>query len=172
MAAAKTERVLREITTTAQAKKLAKRVVELSDEIKAWNEDVKAWEKRDGIDKLRAEIPILNQRLLNFMQAKKMTKLDLEEDGYVNFVQATSEHVWISTTNEIPVDAPKGAKSLRKILGKDLWLRVTRRVVDPKRIEELIDEGEITEEQVAPAHFTRKRAPYIRFGRENVERDS
>lgn len=154
----------RNIESRNDARKAAQRVIEISDQVKAFNEEVEKLAAKRGISEMRQEIPILNGRILNFMQKQGMTRLDLGEDfGYVNFIQATGEHVWVSTTADIPENAPKGVKSLRKLLGKELWLKVTKRVVDPKKIEALIEDGEITEDQVAPAHFTRKRAPYIRY---------
>jgi hypothetical protein len=151
--------------TNADAKKAAREWLDAVAAVEEFNQEVAKLAKKKGIDQIRAEIPVLNQRVLRYMQEEGMRRLDLGDDGYVNFIQATGEHVWISTTADIPKDAPASAKSLRKILGKDLWTKVTRRVVDPKKIEQLIDEGEITEKQVAAAHFTRKRAPYIRHER-------
>jgi hypothetical protein len=153
---------IRVLKTRAQALAAAKEWVDAAEQVKEFNAEVEKLAKKRGITEVRASIPILNERIKNYMQGANMTKLDLGEDGYINFIQATGEHVWVSTKADIPDDAPRTVKSLRTVLGKELWMRVTRRVVDPKAIERLIEEGEITEKQVAAAHYTRKRAPYIR----------
>jgi hypothetical protein len=108
-------------------------------------------------------LEVKKERLRDFMGRKDMRRLDLGDDGYVNFIQAIGEHVWIANKSDIPKDAPENARSLRSILGRELFQYATRRVADPKKIEQLIEDGEITEEQIAPAHYTRMRAPYIRF---------
>lgn len=154
---------MRKINTKAQALAAAKEWVDAAEQVKEFNAEVAKLAHKRGIDTIQSSIPVLNERLKNYMQKEGMTKLDLGDTyGYVNFIQATGEHVWVSTKADIPDDAPRTVKSLRTVLGKELWMRVTKRVVDPKAIERLVEEGEITEKQVAMSHYTRKRAPYIR----------
>ena len=164
MASAKAKAKLnRIIRNRNEARMLAEQIVADQKKIDEFQEQVKKLAAEYGIDKVQFELPSKKQRLLDFMSRADMNRLDMGELGYVNRVQAISEHVWIATDADMSVSAPEGTRSLRSILGKELFMRATRRVVDPARLQELIDENEITEEEVAPAHYTRMRAPYIRF---------
>jgi hypothetical protein len=154
-----------DLKSKAEAKRLAKECAETHDAIKEFQEEVKALEKKRGIDKLKADLPVKQQRILNFMQKEGMKKLDIGDMGYVNFIQATHEHVWYATKADIPENAPRGAKSLRAILGKDMFMRITKRVVDRKALSDAVEAGEIDEDEIAPAHVEKKRAPYISFER-------
>jgi hypothetical protein len=148
-----------------ELRKLARECVERERAIAEFQDEVNKLAKKRGIDEIRRDLPMMKQRVLDYMHRNDMKRLELGEDGYVNCIQATSEHVWIATKADIPKDAPVGSKPLRSILGKELFQKVTRRVVDPTKLQAAIEEGEISEDAIAPAHFTRKRAPYIKFER-------
>lgn len=50
---------------------------------------------------------------------------------------------------------------LRKLLPKNLWLKVTKQVIDPGKIDDLVRAGTIKEKAVAPALEQKPKAPYI-----------
>jgi hypothetical protein len=52
---------------------------------------------------------------------------------------------------------------LRKSLDQSMWERVTRRVVDPKKLEAHVITGDIDESVVAKHTVVKRRKPYIRF---------
>ena len=151
------------LKSRAEAKALALEIVEEQRQLDEFQEEVKKLAHKRGLDQVQYELPMKRQRVLDFMHKNDMGRLDLGEDGYVNCIQAVKEHVWIATKADIGVGDPSGVRSLRSILSRELFMRATKRVADPKAIEQLIEEGEITEEEIAPAHYTRFRAPYIRF---------
>jgi hypothetical protein len=161
---ARTKTVSRILKNRSEARSLAAEIVEDQAKVEEFQKECDELARKRGIDALRYEIPHKRQRLLDFMGKNGMSRLDLGELGYVNFIQAVSEHIWITTKADLQLAGiPENARSLRSILGRELFMRATKRVADPKAIEQLIEEGEITEDQIAPAHYTRMRAPYIRF---------
>jgi len=124
--------------------------------------EIKEIEEEHGLKAKRDEVQRLKHNLIGYMQRENKSRLDADV-GYLTLVQPTGKS-WISTKEEIPKNAPRGQyKSLRAILGKDLWLRVTKRVVNPDALQELVDEGEVTEDELAPAMMEKPHGAYVRF---------
>jgi len=138
-------------------------MVRAQEEIAEFQTEVDKLAKKRGIDKLKHEVEESKRDLTNYMARNRMSRLDLDEAGYVNCIQSTAEHVWILSKSEIPVDAPDGMKPLRTLLSREAFMRVTKRVIDKDALDEAVADGDIDEKEIAAAHFTRMRAPYIRF---------
>jgi urocanate hydratase len=71
---------------------------------------------------------------------------------------------------------PKRCRSLQSIIEKKfkskvsvkgskarkMWMKITKRVLDPEAIEELVQEGALDVDEISPAWYETKRAPYLR----------
>jgi uncharacterized protein YhdP len=77
---------------------------------------------------------------------------------------------WIATDDDLTADMPGNAMSMRRILRlkfpneekrRDIWNRITRRVVDPEKLKRVIAEGELTAEDVAPAFVEKEKSPFL-----------
>lgn len=126
--------------------------------------------KEYGITDLQREAAELKKAATAFCVAKGIEKLDLG-DSYASLRQDGYDRRWIATKDELAeVDAPD-AVPLRTILKrefstgqfKEIWNRITRRVVDPDALQEAIDEGILNEEEIAPAFVEKKKSPYLRI---------
>lgn len=150
------------ISTKADAEKALRMMVELQDEIMALN-------KEHGITELMRDAAELKKAATAFAVAKGITKLDvgdkyaaLREDGY--------DRRWIGTQDELKdMDAPAGATPLRTILKnghadwKEIWMQITKRVVDSDKLQEAIDEGVLDEDEISAAFVEKKKSPYLRL---------
>lgn len=149
--------------TKKEARELA---IEIAGDISAlddFKDEVAKLMRKRKLDTVEYQLKEKKAALTNFMAKENVTRLDMGELGYVNCITATAEHVWVTTSKDKPDDAPEGVRSLKSILSKELFKRVTKRVVDVVALDELVQEGEINEDDIAPAHFVRTRSPYIKF---------
>lgn len=77
--------------------------------------------------------------------------------------------LFVATDDDMPDPAPKGAKSMKslcqgKTAGKKkipLWNFITKRVVDPAKIDEAVNKGYITQKEVDKAYLESPQRPFI-----------
>lgn len=84
---------------------------------------------------------------------------------------------WIATDDDITEGDPAGAASLQSIIEKKfkskvtekgskarkVWMKITRRVVDHDKVEELVQAGTLNVDEIAPAWSEKEKAPYLRL---------
>lgn len=77
---------------------------------------------------------------------------------------------WITTDDDLTTDMPGNVKSMSRLLRvlipnqekrKDVWLRITKRVVDPEKLARVILEGDLKAEEVAPAFIEKEKKPFL-----------
>ena len=101
--------------------------------------------------------------------------LELDDGSEAKVVQRYTRF-WIGTDDDMPDDPPREARSLKSLCGKrkierkgktiSLWNFLTRRVPDAERIENAINLGLISEEDVAPAFVEKPQKPFIQVSGE------
>jgi len=135
-------------------------------------EDISTIEKEQGIDEMRQDATELKRAATRYAVENGIEKIQLEGDQYAVLVRAGHNRRWLLNDNEIERSMPKGTKSLRSILKKkfpskpkfvQVWKRVTKRVPDPEGIQECIDEGLLTEKEIAAAFVEDEKAPFLRI---------
>jgi hypothetical protein len=157
------------IQTKKDAEKALRMMVELQEEVSALN-------KEHGITELMRDAAELKKAATAFCVAKGITKLDVG-DQYALLRQDGYDRRWIGTREEARELGTAEATPLRVILKeifhgrddkfKEIWMRVTKRVVDPDALQEVVDEGVLDEDEIAPAFVEKQKAPYLRlYGKE------
>jgi len=154
------------ITSKEGAIKALKMMQERSDEAQALMQE-------QGISELMQEATELKKAATAYCVAKGISQLDME-DSYAQLREDGYDRRWIATRHELAaVSAPDGAKDLRSILQskfgghseqfKNVWRKITKRVISPEALQELVDDGTLDEDEIAPAFVEKKKAPYLRI---------
>lgn len=135
------------------------------------SEEAQALMQEQGITELMQEATELKKAATAYCVAKGISQLDME-DSYATLREDGYDRRWIATRKELAdVSAPDGAVPLYEIIrrgftnieGKEIWKRITKRVVDPEALQEVVDEGILSEDEIAPAFVEKKKAPYLRI---------
>jgi hypothetical protein len=156
-------------TYTVTSKKDAVKALRMMQERQ---EEIARIERENGIPELRQEATELKKAATMFCVARKISQLDMG-DSYAQLREDGYDRRWIATRHDLEdVDAP-GAVPLRTILQRALggkseefkaaWNRITKRVIDADALQEIVDEGIVDEDEIAPAFVEKKRAPYLRI---------
>jgi len=114
-----------------------------------------------GIDELYKEAERLKDEVAEFCISKKIDKLDIKGQRYGRVIQAVQERIWVATKDDIP-EGVKGVKPLKTILSKELFMKVTKRVVDPVKLDEAVNDELITLDEISKAYVERMRKPSFR----------
>jgi hypothetical protein len=140
--------------------------------MKERSEEAQELMSEHGITELMQEATELKKAATAFCVAKGITQLDLG-DSYASLREDAYDRRWIATSKDMSeLDAkPSGAVPLMTILkrsfGKEgwkpVWMRITKRVVDPDALQEAVDEGLLNEDEIAPAFVEKTKAPYLRI---------
>lgn len=103
----------------------------------------------------------------------------IEGDGWHGtMVKGAASSHWIETDDDIPDEiGERDVMSLQSIVEKKtkskisekgskarkLWMKMTKRIVDPEAIEELVQEGKLKVDEISPAWYETQRKPYLRI---------
>lgn len=118
-----------------------------------------------GITEMLEAAEALKKKATDYATSKGIKKLDLPDGRWGTVITSVYEHVWVGTKADMPESAPDGTRPLKSLVSKEVWMKITKRVPDPEKIDEAVSEGLVTHDQIAPAHFEKMKAPYIRvFG--------
>lgn len=117
----------------------------------------------------------------------KVDRIQIDKTTHATLIEQAYDATFIGTDEEIPTKredllrmgliGPKGeirkVTSLRKIIkrkykknpkkAKEIWNQVTRRVVIKSEVEELVAEGILTIDDLAPCYVEKAKAPYLRI---------
>jgi hypothetical protein len=163
-------------TYTVTAKEDAVKALKLMAERQ---EAAQALMKKHKITELMQEATELKKAATEFCVAKGIEKLDLG-DSYAGLREDGYDRRWIVDKGELVQFQLAGAANvidLKTILKKkfakkgvsvtaefkEVWKRITKRVVDPDALQEAIDDGTLDEDEIAPAFVEKKKAPYLRI---------
>jgi hypothetical protein len=158
------------ISSKADAVKALKMMQERSDEAQELM-------RENGITELMQEAAELKKAATAYCVANGITKLDMD-DSYASLREDAYDRRWIARKIDLgELENPRGAVPLYDILKdkfvrgrkkqpakfKEIWNRVTKRVVDPDALQEVIDEGLLDEDEIAAAFVEKTKAPYLRI---------
>jgi len=117
-------------------------------------------EEADALKKAATEWAVKNDKAV----------INLEGGLYFRLRRDKYGGQWIATDDDLTAEMPATAMSIRRILRlkfpneetrRDIWNRITRRVIDPEKLKRVIAEGELTAEEVAPAFVEKEKAPFL-----------
>jgi len=154
-----------EITSMKQAKEAYALMQELSDSILEL-------EKEHGISEMRQDANNLKLSADSFLIKSAKDDIVIEDIGKRAKVIRVFDGQWIETKEDLRrISAPSGARSLRSIVGKDLWKKITKRTLDPEKLMEAVATGRINEDEIAVAYHQEPRKPYVRLYEDSDDED-
>ncbi len=155
------------ISTKEEAQRALTMMVELQESITEQMEEY-------GISEMMQDAAELKKAATAFCVSKKIDKLRLPKAGkYATMVRAVQERIWIGTRDDLYEYDRAGAtdklqiKPLKSLVSKEVWMKITKRVPDPERIDQAVAEGIVSLDEIAPAYVERYRAPFLRVYDEN-----
>lgn len=158
-----------EITNEEDALEALNRFRELQEAIKEIREE-------NDMDAMEKDAVAYKAAAQEFML--RTDQEHIEGDGWHGtIVKGSGTSHWIETEDDIPENARDDVDSLDAIIerkceslisekgskARKLWMKMTKRVVDPVAIEELVNEGKLDVDEIAPAWYETPRAPYLRI---------
>ena len=154
--------------------------VALLSEFDEIQQQIEEFRKKNGIPKLEARADEIKREVTTWAAANDVDRIELPNGRWGTLIRSVAGVVWIWGEEDTPdeFDAPEGFRALRTILRKKfrqdpetlkrVTRQVTRRVVNPEGLDEVVQEGLLTEDEIAPAMVEKMKAPYIRvFGERN-----
>jgi hypothetical protein len=155
-----------------KTKKSADTTVDLAEALEAWcakRRELDRLKRKHGITDLETEL--VDEKIAIENQAIEGGLKRIEFDGgHATLVESSYDSRYISTKEDIRGDEGVRVTPLRTIIfnkfkddkAKKLWLKITRRVVVPHKLEQAIAEGHLTIEEVAAAFVEKAKKPYLR----------
>jgi len=135
--------------------------------VKALAKSVKLKEKADnlmaehGIKELEAEAETLKKAVTEFCISKKIDRLDLKSvKMYGRIVHSVNQRIWVTTKDDIPEGVK--CKPLKSLVSKEVFRAITKRIADPEKIQEAIDDGLVTQDEISEAYVEKMRKPHLR----------
>jgi hypothetical protein len=127
-------------------------------------DEVTELEKEHGIDEMKMDAAELKKAATGFMASKGISAITLGPTGKVAKLIEASSGMWVTTKADLKgMNVPPGTKTLKQILPKEIFKRVTRRRADAEAIAEAVDEGLIDEEEIKQAYVEIPKAAYVRL---------
>jgi hypothetical protein len=146
----------------AKKKGLSKRQAEaLAVKLGILQDEIAEIERQSGLLDKREQVKVMRSSLTAYMVETDTSRIEAGPGKHARLIEATAERVWIAEDDDVPVDPP-GKRSLKSIFDKATFLMLTKRVADPEKILEAVEEGLVATEDLAPAYYERMKAPYIR----------
>lgn len=149
-----------EVKTKAQAVEALQQMTELE-------EAVKEISKETGIDEMMLDAVELKKAATAYLAEKNIKALEIPKASKVAKLIEGSEGQWIGTKADMPTDAPAGVSPLKALVPKEMWRRITRRVVDPQKVQAAINAGDLIEDEISDAFYEKPRAAYVRLYDDN-----
>jgi hypothetical protein len=155
-----------------KSKKDAEKALEAFHNLKAEIDDLK---EESGLDELEKDAMAYKAAVQAYMVTNDLEHL--QGDGYHGtLVKGAGSSRWIGDESDMTGDEPARVVPLVEILEKKfkssiatkgskarkVWMKITKRVVDPEAIEELVAEGTLDVDEISPAWIETTRAPYLR----------
>lgn len=136
--------------------------IDAAQRLRKLDKEIAELEKEHGITAKRQARLEIGTLLKGYMMRQEISRLDDGKKSHVALVRPASRR-WIGTKAEMPNPKPKGAKPLKSLVDKVMWRKVTKRVIDPELIAELVESGELDEDEIAPAYVEIPSEPYVRL---------
>lgn len=157
-----------EIKTKKDAKEALQNAKNLQDEIA----EVK---KETGLDDLEKDLTAYKAALRDFMVRNEMEAVE-GEGFHGTLVKGSGGSRWLTDDDDLTGDEPNRCRTLKLIIeekfgesvkrkgaARRAWLKVTRRVADPEKIEAAVAEGVLDVDEISDAWIEIERKPYLRI---------
>lgn len=132
--------------------------------------------EESGLNDLEKDAVAYKAAAQNYMIAKKRDQIQCK-GFHGTLVKGYYQSHFVATEDEIAEGDPEGVIPLQKIIEKKfkskikdkgskarkIWMRITKRVVDFSAIDELVAEGVLAVDEIAPAWVEKEKAPYLRL---------
>ena len=142
-----------------KSKSSAAAALQAAQDLKAQAE---ALMEEHGITAMLEGADALKKQATKFCAEKGIDRLDLEDGSYGKLITSVQERVWVGTKDDIPGDAVGRVTPLKSLVSKEIWMKLTRRVPDPEKINDAVAEGLVTLKEIEPCYFEKHRSPYLR----------
>lgn len=146
-----------EVKTKAQAVEAFERSQELA-------EGIRELEKEHSIDEMRIDSTEMHKAATRYMEGKRLKALEIPGLSKVAKLVEGSRGMWIETKADLKkLKNDAGVRSVRQIVGADIWKQITTRKLDPDKLAECVATGLIDEDEVNEAYVELPNAPYVRL---------
>jgi hypothetical protein len=152
------------IRSAAQAAEALERMKVLQKEI----DDI---QRKSGVMDMMIEASELKKGATRWAVESGTEVVPLDH-GYARMRRDKYDGRWIASDSDMD-GAPDDARSLYSIIcekfkkmpvrRKKVWLRVTKRVVDPEALQEVVSEGYLTLHEIQSAFYEKTKEPYLRL---------
>jgi len=156
-----------EVKTLKQAKEALMTMRELQSSISELMEE-------HGITEMMEDASELKKAATRWAASSDTPRIDLgngrKGEPYALLRRDKYGGTWIATDDDITDAAPPKATSLLSILrGKyrdktirsEIWNRVTKRTIDQDGLKRVVDEGLLSDSEIAPAFYEKEKAPFL-----------
>jgi hypothetical protein len=131
--------------------------------------------KEHGIDEMMQDAAEMKRAAQAFCAAKEIDRVDLDGCHFTLIKQAYDSR-FIATDDDLNGAEPADRKivPLRKIIRKkfgpfgkgkkssEIWKRITKPTVVKEALDEVVAEGLLTVDEIAPSFVEKQKAPYLR----------
>jgi|SRR5215467_7262522 len=123
-----------------------------------------------GIKEKLEKADALKKAVTTWAVENEMDVINLGTGVYYRLRRDKYGGQWVATDDDVNVDTPPAVVPLKTILKKkfpdkdrftEVWYKVTRRSVDPEKLERAILQGDLTHEEVAPAFYEKEKSPFL-----------
>lgn len=133
-------------------------------------DEITELKKEYGLDEMEMDATELKRAATAYCANNGVEILKLPKvNRYARLIKAVASKKWIGTKDDMPDDADKGAKPLKSIVSKEVWMKITKRVPDPELIDEAVAEGLVTLREIEPAYVETFKSPYLGIYEGDVE---
>lgn len=143
--------------------------------------EIEELREESGLTELEKDAVAYKAAVQNYMKANK--KKEVRGKGFHGtLVTGFYGSHWIATDEDMTPENLEGAKN-RKIIplqtiiekkfkskitvkgskARKVWMKITKRVIDQEKIDELVSEGTLKVDDIAPAWVEKEKAPYLRI---------
>lgn len=151
--------------------KTKKQAIEALQAMRRLDAEIQREMEESGIGEMMQDATEMKKAVTRWMTDSEIEQLQC--DGFHGtLVRAVNSKMWITTDEDlVTAGQPAKAMSLRRIIRKkfknaakrkEVWMRITKRVVDPEALDEAVAEGVLSADEVAPAYVETFKAPYMR----------
>jgi hypothetical protein len=136
------------VRTMADAKEAMRLRDELLDEI-----------RKSGIEEMQTDCTEMSRALGAFMVAGGIDEIaDKKTNRRAVLVQRFNRK-WIATRKELKSEGVDG-KALQDLVDKEVFMKITKRVVDPIALDEAMRDGLVDESEIADAYVETPQKPF------------
>jgi hypothetical protein len=156
-----------EVKTLKQAQEALRTMRELQDSIDQLMEE-------HGISEMMADAAEMKKAATHWAANTDTQRIDLgngrKGEPYALLRRDKYGGTWLATDDDITNEAPKKAVSMLSVLRKkypdrkirsEVWNRITKRTIDKDGLQRVVDEGLLSDNEIAPAFYEKEKAPFL-----------